>query len=360
MTTGGGLMHQPICTGTWGKCHIQGIAVDEKKGFIYYSFTTKLIKSTLQGEIVGSVDGLMGHLGCIALHPETGRLYGSLEYKQDVIGRGILQNIGADCTLEDAFYAAVFDVDKITRMDMDAEKDGIMKVVYLREVVEDYKGMGRDRAGKEVPHRYGCSGIDGMTFGPMFGAAPDSRKYLFVAYGVYSDLARDDNDHQVLLKYDIEGWEAYESPLNQQKMPKAGPDKPDDKLFVYTGNTRFGVQNLEYDPYKQAYFMAVYYGRKERFPNYHLYAVDAAKAPVRQELTGLSEDGPVLTLLEAGNCHQATGIRGWNFPHGATGLFACGDGRYYISENHVTQKGQCGLIYEYVWDDKEAFVLRDE
>ena len=181
-----------------------------------------------------------------------------------------------------------------------------------------------------------------------------------MAYGVYSDLARDDNDHQVLLKYDIEGWEAYESPLNQQKMPKAGPDKPDDKLFVYTGNTRFGVQNLEYDPYKQAYFMAVYYGRKERFPNYHLYAVDAAKAPVRQELTGLSEDGQVLTLLEAGNCHQATGIRGWNFPHGATGLFACGDGRYYISENHVTQKGQCGLIYEYVWDDKEAFVLRDE
>lgn len=44
---------------------------------------------------------------------------------------------------------------------------------------------------------------------------------------------------------------------------------------------------------------------------------------------------------------------------GNTGLSACGDGRYYISENHVSESGQCGLIYQYVWDESETFVLAD-
>lgn len=115
-------MNYPIFTGTHGNCHIQGIAVDQKKGYIYYSFTTMLIKSTLKGEIVGSVNGLTGHLGCIDFNEEDGRVYGSLEYKNDVIGRGILRALGKEQEIVDAFYIVMFDVDKIDRMDMDAEK----------------------------------------------------------------------------------------------------------------------------------------------------------------------------------------------------------------------------------------------
>ena len=74
-------MKTPLFTGKWGKLHIQGIAVDRAKGYIYYSFTTKLVKARLNGEIVGTVDGLVGHLGCIAFNERDGRLYGSLEYK---------------------------------------------------------------------------------------------------------------------------------------------------------------------------------------------------------------------------------------------------------------------------------------
>lgn len=59
-----------------GKCHIQVIAVDEKKGYIYYSFTTKLIKATLDGKILGTLDGLAGHLGCIAFKENDGCVYG--------------------------------------------------------------------------------------------------------------------------------------------------------------------------------------------------------------------------------------------------------------------------------------------
>jgi hypothetical protein len=352
-------MKQPIFTGSWGKCHIQGIAVDEEHGYIYYSFTTKLVKSTLDGKIVGCVDGLMGHLGCIAFNREDGRIYGSLEYKRDAIGREILEKLGQSADLTDAFYIAVFDADKIDRMGMDAEKDGVMKNVYLEEVLRDYSGTGLDRWGNPVPHRYGCSGIDGLTFGPMFGEPPDSKQYLFVSYGVYSDVNRDDNDHQVILCYDTENWDTYAAPLSQSNMHRNGPSEPTDKLFVYTGNTRYGVQNLEYDPYKQVYFMAVYTGEKKQFPNYYLYAADARQAPEVQQLRGLNEYGKVVPLFQGGQRHEPSGIRGWNFPYGSTGLFACGDGRYYISENHVSRSGQCSLIYRYVWDDDAAFVLPD-
>lgn len=352
-------MKQPIFTGSWGKCHIQGIAVDEEHGYIYYSFTTKLVKSTLDGKIVGCVDGLMGHLGCIAFNREDRRIYGSLEYKRDAIGREILEKLGQSADLTDAFYIAVFDGDKIDRMGMDAEKDGVMKNVYLEEVLRDYSGTGLDRWGNPVPHRYGCSGIDGLTFGPMFGEPPDSKQYLFVSYGVYSDVNRDDNDHQVILCYDTENWDTYAAPLSQSNMHRNGPSEPTDKLFVYTGNTRYGVQNLEYDPYKQVYFMAVYTGEKKQFPNYHLYAADARQAPEVQQLRGLNESGKVVPLFQGGQRHEPSGIRGWNFPYGSTGLFACGDGRYYISENHVSRSGQCSLIYRYVWDDDAAFVLPD-
>lgn len=352
-------MKQPIFTGSWGKCHIQGIAVDEEHGYIYYSFTTKLVKSTLDGKIVGCVDGLMGHLGCIAFNREDGRIYGSLEYKRDAIGREILEKLGQSADLTDAFYIAIFDGDKIDRMGMDAEKDGVMKNVYLEEVLRDYSGTGLDRWGNPVPHRYGCSGIDGLTFGPMFGEPHDSKQYLFVSYGVYSDVNRDDNDHQVILCYDTENWDTYAAPLSQSNMHRNGPSEPTDKLFVYTGNTRYGVQNLEYDPYKQVYFMAVYTGEKKQFPNYHLYAADARQAPEVQQLRGLNEYGKVVPLFQGGQRHEPSGIRGWNFPYGSTGLFACGDGRYYISENHVSRSGQCSLIYRYVWDDDAAFVLPD-
>lgn len=352
-------MKQPIFTGSWGKCHIQGIAVDEEHGYIYYSFTTKLVKSTLDGKIVGCVDGLMGHLGCIAFNREDRRIYGSLEYKRDAIGREILEKLGQSADLTDAFYIAIFDADKIDRMGMDAEKDGVMKNVYLEEVLRDYSGTGLDRWGNPVPHRYGCSGIDGLTFGPMFGEPPDSKQYLFVSYGVYSDVNRDDNDHQVILCYDTENWDTYAAPLSQSNMHRNGPSEPTDKLFVYTGNTRYGVQNLEYDPYKQVYFMAVYTGEKKQFPNYHLYAADARQAPEVQQLRGLNEYGKVVPLFQGGQRHEPSGIRGWNFPYGSTGLFACGDGRYYISENHVSRSGQCSLIYRYLWDDDAAFVLPD-
>ena len=88
-----------INTHEWAEGHIQGIAVDLEKGFIYYSFTTLFVKSDLEGNIKGTVKGLTGHLGCISFNNEDGKVYGSLEYKHDSIGSGIMQRTGASTAL---------------------------------------------------------------------------------------------------------------------------------------------------------------------------------------------------------------------------------------------------------------------
>ena len=127
-----------ISSGPFKAGHIQGIAVDTEKGYVYYSYTTQLIKTDLKGNIIGSVTGLLGHLGDMDFKKEDGRVYGSLEYKNDAIGKGILHMEKSSKKLQNAFYIAIFDVDRITRPDMDAEKDGIMTTVYLPTVLNDY------------------------------------------------------------------------------------------------------------------------------------------------------------------------------------------------------------------------------
>ena len=60
--------------------------------------------------------------------------------------------------------------------------------------MDDYYGTAVN-GGREVKHRLGCSGIDGVTFAPAFGQSRDGKKYLYVAYGIYGDTLRTDNDY---------------------------------------------------------------------------------------------------------------------------------------------------------------------
>ncbi|MBQ8599268.1 MAG: hypothetical protein IJ411_04045 [Oscillospiraceae bacterium] len=311
--------------------HVQGIATDRDRKYMYYSFTTCLIKTDMEGRLIGSVKGLAGHLGCIAYNYDDGRVYGSLEFKHDSIGAAILKRISADGSVDvtDGFYAVAFDVDKITRMDMDAEQDGIMTAVYLKEVFDDYSAS---------EHRYGCSGIDGFTFAPLPGSK-EEKKYLYVAYGIYTDLERKDNDHQVILRYDISNWADYEAPLNQSNMHHRGPEKADSKYFVYTGNTHYGIQNLEYDPVTTCLFAAVYKGRKPQFPNYPMYIIDLNKNSAVSALAGLEEQGEIMQLADFGLLDEDSGIRGLNFPYGSTGMISLGDGSFYFSRDFKDDSG---------------------
>ena len=312
-----------IDSGAYRAGHCQGIAVDLRGGVIYYSFTTMLVKTALDGRFIGSVTGLCGHLGCIAFNRSDGRVYGSLEYKNDAIGRGILRMLGGGIEISDAFYIAVFDAERIVRGGMDASE--VMRCAYLSEVAADYAAEFTGRNGERLRHRFGCSGIDGCAIGPDFGA-PDGPESLFVAYGVYSDPSRTDNDHQVLLKYDIGELNAAAAVLCQDAMHRRGPQTARAKYFIRTGNTAYGVQNLEYDRASAKYYMAVYRGEKPEYPNPPMFAAPAAAAPRKAPLEGVwpETDGLLLSLDEHGQ-------NGLDFAYGQTGLASLGDGYFYIS-----------------------------
>ena len=343
-------MRLPDCiySGAWTGGHCQGIALDTQGKYIYYSFTTMLVKTDLDGNLIGTVGGLLGHLGCIDFCDGDGRLYGSLEYKHDAIGQGILKRLGSGAQPEEGFYIAVFDADRIDRAGMDACRDGVMKTVYLKEVVRDYFWRGTVN-GRPAEHKWGCSGIDGTTFGPVPGSA-DRKEYLFVAYGIYGDNGRPDNDHQVLLCYDTADWDRYATVLDQGAMHRNGPEKPDRKYFVYTGNTEWGVQNLEYDAWSGNYLMAVYPGRKPGFANLPLYVIDGSAAPVRRPLRGSDppEEGEMLTLLSS---PLGGDTPGFAFAHGSTGLYSLGDGRFFVSHHGTCAQGHDTYVRLYGYRD---------
>ena len=324
-----------IYSGEQGPFHVQGIAVDLDRGYMYFSFTTTLLKTNMQGNLLGSVEGMTGHLGCMTLNPDDGRLYASIEYKHDAIGKGILNKLeGVRNDEQTGFYVAVFDVDRIDRIGMNAEKDDVMKTVYIKEAVDDYYAKVSNN-GQELEHRFGCSGIDGVTFAPAFGQSRDGKKYLYVAYGIYGDTLRTDNDYQVILAYDTRDWKQYEQPLTQENLHKSGPEKPLHKYFLYTGNTSWGIQNLAYDKASGNMHAAVYNGKKSHYPNYSYFVIDGSKAPERKQLQGFDPavEAEVLSLLPEGLHDAQSDTWGWNFKWGTTGLCPIGDGYFYISHN---------------------------
>ena len=246
-----------VSGGAWPSGHVQGIAVDDKKGFIYYSFTNLLVKTDLSGNVVGTVDGFTGHLGDLDFNTADGRVYGSLEYKE-----------------AKAFYIAIFDVDKIDRVGMSAQNSPI---VSRGLPARGRQGLHRrHRRQRRLRRRHGQHARPPLRrqrdrrrrASARSSARSTARTYLTVAYGIYANTTRTDNDNQVLLQYDPSDWARFEHPLVEAAPHRDGPAEPDGKYFVFTGNTNFGVQNLEYDPWLARWFMGVYTGTKPQYPNY--------------------------------------------------------------------------------------------
>ena len=314
--------------GTWPSGHVQGIAVDVEGGYIYYSFTDLLAKYDFSGKLIGTLVGWTGHLGDLDFNPSDGKVYGSLEYGKD-----------------NAFYIAVIDASRLDRVGIAAHEAEIFRTVHLAEVARDF-----------VVKRYGCSGIDGVGFGPAFGHV-DGPRYLTVGYGIYSDTARDDNDHQVLLQYDISNWNNYAKPLVESNLHRSGPNDLKGKYFVRTGNTTWGVQNLAYDDSLQRWFMGVYKGKKPSFPNYLLFAVDARTQPRMHNLVGVDERGQLLELADDGLRDAATGVRGWN-QKSDVGFQPVGAGLFYLSVNSGSKGAQTAdlMLMRWTGDANQPFV----
>lgn len=312
-------------TGDQGTHHVQGVAYDALRDLYYLSFTTRLIAMKADGTLVASVENLTGHLGDLAFDAGSRILYGSIEYKHDAIGNNIQQTVTAPANdSATGFYVAMFRVDSLTRIGMSS--DEAMRTAYLRQPVEDHLATVSD-GGRTWEHRYGCSGIDGMALAPRIGKDGRLRKgrsMLYVAYGIYGDVERSDNDNQVILCYDLKDIGRSARVLSAQHLHQSGPKKPVATYFVPTGNTNFGIQNLTFDWDRGCFMAACYKGRKPNLPNYDLFAISGK---------GLQT------------------VRGWHFPWGSTGLEYLGNGRYLVSHNKREAGQESTTLLLYQWSE---------
>ena len=217
----------------------------------------------------------------MVFNPEDRKVYESLECKDDEIGKG-LSDFAKGRSL---FYVAIIDVDKIDKVGIDVENTEIFKTVCVKDAVRDYRDSVMV-GSRELPHRYGCSGIDGVAIAPKIGKA-SGKNFLYVAYGIYGNVDRSDNDCQVLLRYDIQKLNKLAKPVRFGEFDETGPERALDKIFINTGNTSYGIQNMAYDPSQRRLFMAVYKGKKPQYRNYSLFAVDFSAKPSTARLTSL-------------------------------------------------------------------------
>lgn len=337
-----------LAGGGWDVKHCQGIAVDKKNGYVYYSYTTLLVKCDMDGNIVGTVTNIEGHLGDIAYNEKDGKLY-----------------CGYYATDRKGFYIVIFDTTKITKTDIKPTKD-VVRTVYVKEAYEDYLAKVQFESEETTvtkSHKYGCSGIDGVTFGPDFSGKIKNKELLTVAYGIYSDTERDDNDYQVLLQYDVSSWwDSIAKPYSAKEFHKSSPESCNGKYFVYTGNTSYGVQTMEYFDELNIWLLSCYKGEKEQFESYRLFAIDGDVKPTKQALKGQpqTDEQYVLSLYQDGKHDKANDIYGWNSTYGVQGMAYMGDGLFYIVRPYKSWTGKKNAIcYLNVWapENDDPFIL---
>jgi hypothetical protein len=145
-------------------------------------------------------------------------------------------------------------------------------------------------------------------------------------------------------------------------MHRQGPKKPHGKYFVFTGNTSWGVQNLEYDSSLNRWFLACYPGKKTTYSNYTLFCVDGAKEAVNKPLQGVEyqKKGAVLSLAEQGVVDpKNSAVRGWYNHLGVYGTHALGNGYFYLVSAGKDEKGRSATIHlaRFTGNDDAPFEL---
>lgn len=333
-----------LAGGDWDVRHCQGVAIDKKNGYVYFSYTSMIVKIDWNGKIIGSVTGIKGHLGDLSFNEKDGKVYCSYNPSG-----------------KKAIYIAIFNVDKINKQGLKPTKD-IMRTVHLNEAYKDYthdyNGDGKVEGDVLSPdHRYGCSGIDAVCFGPSFKGDSGKDNLLTVCYGIFRNKNRDDNDYQVLLQYDVTGWwDNYGQPYSASKFHHTGPENCDGKYFVYTGNTNYGVQTIEYFDELNLWFLNCYDGNKPQFKKFTLFIVDGDVNPEKKKLKGQPKTDKqyVLSLYQDGVYDEKNDIYGWYCTYGVQGMAYIGDGLFYIAQPYLNWTGtKAAICYLNVWNPNQ-------
>ena len=199
--------------------HLQGFA--KGGNFMYWSFTDTLVKTTLAGTVKCQCEMRDGHLGDCDYY--DGKIYASM------LGKPAPGRPWNDWS---SFYVYVFDADDLH----------LLNRIRL-EICERYWEMRGTDADT-----HGFNGVDGVT------VAPDpvtGEEKLFVACALDTDERFTD---QIFLQFTLDG--EYET---EYRIP--------------TGNTVFGIQNLDYDREKREFWFSTYEPERDFQPKETLYCV---------------------------------------------------------------------------------------
>jgi hypothetical protein len=205
--------------------HLQGFSSDSGK-YMYWSFTDSLVKTDMKGTALAEVPIDSGHLGDIDFY--DGVIYASF------LGQALPGHDWDDWT---SFCVYMFA----------AEDLKLINILKLEECEKYFsvKGSKDDKRG--------FCGIDGITVGR--DVATGERK-LQIACGMLSDKSY---TKQVILQYSLDGNFKY---------------KYEKEYHIETGNTVFGIQNLDYDEETGRYWFTTYDAEKEYQAYNTLYCVD--------------------------------------------------------------------------------------
>ncbi len=334
-----------IYTGTYGSYHVQGMSVDVKGGYTYYTFTSTLVKLDMDGNLVGTMTGFPGHMGDCSYNEEDGKLYATLHLEGDG---------SYDWSKEMLYYVAIIDVSKITSVGMSYKTNDLMKVVHLKNI-QDYAEATLDGG---LTGKFGVNGLDGCELGPKFGSST-GKTYLTVSAGAPNTCVdgvntRDDNDYQVIWQYDISNWwTTLAQPFDETNPPKPEATA-DGEYFLLTGNGNFGIQDICYDAYTKQWFFITYGIQDKEYQHWgYCFVVSANSQPKTEVLKGqpTTTEGKVLQFVPKGDYHAASGIYSFGFYEASSGITSIGNGYFYVSiakADPATGK-QCADVYKYKW-----------
>ncbi len=184
--------------------HMQGFT--SGNGFMYWSFTDSLVKTTLNGTVKCQLEIHGGHLGDCDYY--DGKIYASY-----------LKNSLPGHAWEDwsGFKIYVFDASDLH----------ILDIINL-DICDYYKSI----SCKDGDTR-GFQGIDGVAVAP--DCATGEYK-LFVACALYTGELY---SNQIILRFSLDG-------------------QFEEEYHIPTGNTVFGIQNLDYDEDNKEFWFTTY------------------------------------------------------------------------------------------------------
>ncbi len=205
--------------------HLQGFTTDNE--FVYWSFTDSLVKTNLNNTVIAQVPVLGGHLGDIDYY--GGKIYASL------MGNALRGEPWGQWT---SFHIDVFDCDTLA----------LEKMIRLDPCYKMHAN---------IPENHGFRGIDGVAV----KSGADGRPELWVAAALET---APEYDKQMLMHFNLDGE------LIEIK-------------YFKTGNTTFGIQNLDYEDDTGLFWFTTYGGHKEFQTNTGLFSVRAETEEVISE-----------------------------------------------------------------------------